>query len=145
MWSLIKWLAMRLAVVRWIFKVLGLVAFLLWKLFKNYRKRKREMAVIAELRRVRTAWLQHADSQRLAADLSQFLRRLSRAVAPDSVALNGEKWLAFLDRHGDGFREKGAALTQAQYRPGVGIDADGLYTLVERHLYSVLHKEGRHV
>ena len=27
MWSLIKWLAMRLAVVRWIFKVLGLVAF----------------------------------------------------------------------------------------------------------------------
>lgn len=28
MWSLIKWLAMRLAVVRWIFKVLGLVAFL---------------------------------------------------------------------------------------------------------------------
>ena len=28
MWSLIKWLAMRLAVVRWIFKVLGLLVFL---------------------------------------------------------------------------------------------------------------------
>ena len=28
MWSLIKWLAMRLAIVRWIFKVLGLLAFL---------------------------------------------------------------------------------------------------------------------
>jgi hypothetical protein len=28
MWSLIKWLAMRLAIVRWIVKVLGLVAFL---------------------------------------------------------------------------------------------------------------------
>src|SRR5256885_17092520 len=28
MWSLIKWLAMRLAIVRWIFKVLGLAAFL---------------------------------------------------------------------------------------------------------------------
>lgn len=28
MWSLIKWLVMRLAVVRWIFKVLGLLAFL---------------------------------------------------------------------------------------------------------------------
>lgn len=28
MWSLIKWLAMRLAVVRWIVKVLGMLAFL---------------------------------------------------------------------------------------------------------------------
>ncbi|PYP68202.1 MAG: hypothetical protein DMD26_02600 [Gemmatimonadetes bacterium] len=28
MWSLLKWLVMRLAIVRWIFKVLGLVAFL---------------------------------------------------------------------------------------------------------------------
>jgi hypothetical protein len=28
MWSLIKWLAMRLAIVRWIVKVLGLLAFL---------------------------------------------------------------------------------------------------------------------
>jgi hypothetical protein len=28
MWSLLKWLAMRLAIVRWIVKVLGLVAFL---------------------------------------------------------------------------------------------------------------------
>jgi hypothetical protein len=28
MWSLIKWLAMRLSIVRWIVKVLGLVAFL---------------------------------------------------------------------------------------------------------------------
>ena len=27
MWSLLKWLVMRLAIVRWIFKVLGLVAF----------------------------------------------------------------------------------------------------------------------
>ena len=28
MWSLLKWLVMRLAIVRWIFKILGLVAFL---------------------------------------------------------------------------------------------------------------------
>jgi hypothetical protein len=28
MWSILKWLAMRLAIVRWIFKVLGLLAFL---------------------------------------------------------------------------------------------------------------------
>jgi hypothetical protein len=28
MWSLIKWLAMRLAIVRWIFKVMGMLAFL---------------------------------------------------------------------------------------------------------------------
>ena len=28
MWSLIKWLAMRLAIVRWIFKIIGLAAFL---------------------------------------------------------------------------------------------------------------------
>jgi len=28
MWALLKWLAMRLAIVRWIFKILGLVAFL---------------------------------------------------------------------------------------------------------------------
>jgi hypothetical protein len=28
MWSLLKWLAMKIAIVRWIFKVLGLFAFL---------------------------------------------------------------------------------------------------------------------
>ncbi len=28
MWSLLKWLAMRLSIVRWIFKLLGLAAFL---------------------------------------------------------------------------------------------------------------------
>jgi hypothetical protein len=28
MWSLLKWLAMRLAIVRWVVKVLGLLAFL---------------------------------------------------------------------------------------------------------------------
>ena len=28
MWSLLKWLAMRLAIVRWIFKVLGFLTFL---------------------------------------------------------------------------------------------------------------------
>jgi hypothetical protein len=28
MWSLIKWLAMRVAIVRWVFKVLGMLAFL---------------------------------------------------------------------------------------------------------------------
>jgi hypothetical protein len=28
MWSLLKWLAMKLAIVRWIFKILGLFAFL---------------------------------------------------------------------------------------------------------------------
>ena len=28
MWSLLKWLAMRLAIVRWIVKILGLAAFL---------------------------------------------------------------------------------------------------------------------
>ena len=28
MWSLLKWLVMRLAIVRWIFKVLGMLAFL---------------------------------------------------------------------------------------------------------------------
>jgi hypothetical protein len=28
MWSLLKWLAMRIAIVRWIFKIIGLIAFL---------------------------------------------------------------------------------------------------------------------
>jgi hypothetical protein len=28
MWSLLKWLAMKLAIVRWIFKIIGLFAFL---------------------------------------------------------------------------------------------------------------------
>jgi len=28
MWSLLKWLAMKIAIVRWIFKILGLFAFL---------------------------------------------------------------------------------------------------------------------
>jgi hypothetical protein len=131
----------------WILAVmlLALVAFLAWRSFKNCRKQQREMAIVAELRRVRAAWLQHADTQRLTADLSQFLRRLSRAVAPRSVALAGDEWLAFLDRHGDGFGEQGSALTLAPYRPGMAVDADDLYTLVERHLYSVLHKEGWHV
>jgi len=125
--------------------LLVVVIFCLWKLHNNYKKARREKAIFAELRRVRADWLQHADAQRLCAELSHFLRRLSRLIEPRSAALNGGEWLAFLDRHGDGFVAHGSALTLAPYRPGLAVDVDGLYTLVERHVRSVLQKEGRHV
>ena len=125
--------------------VLALIVFALWKWGKNHQRQKRETAVMAELRRVRADWLQHANPQRLCADLSNFLRRLSRPVDAGSVALNGEAWLGFLDRHGDGFGDDGKALILAPYRPGLAIDVDRLYTLVERHTRNVLQKDWRHV
>jgi hypothetical protein len=115
--------------------------FLVWGWRRARRRRRRRDAVWAELRAVRNAWLRHADAQRLGAELSRFLRRLSRAVEPRSAALAGAEWMHFLDRHGDGFKDQAQALLEAPYRPGANVDADALYAAVERHTRHVLERE----
>ena len=64
---------------------------------------------------------------RLAADVSQLLRRASRLIEPGAAALEGEAWLDFLDRQFDAASTKsrveerfrsatGRALIDAPYR-----------------------------
>ncbi len=126
--------------------VLAVLGVTLWKLRQLRRQRRRHRAVLAQLRRVRAEWLLHADSQRFAAEVSAFLRRLARVGEPDSVALAGAAWLDHLRRHGADFDAAAQrALLEAPYRPGVPFDVDDLYAQVERHVRHALRTELRHV
>lgn len=117
------------------------LALITWRSIHARRRRRRRMVVLDELAAIRRDWQSHGDAARFAAALSNYLRRLGRVVDPTSVTLDGEAWLAFLDRHGDGFRDAGRALLDAPYRPSAVVDAEALYGLVERHARRVVARE----
>jgi hypothetical protein len=124
----------------------SIVAASVWKWRQVRIRRQRHRAVLAQLQHVRNEWLRHADSQRFAADVSAFLRRLARVREPASVALPGPAWLDHLRLHGAEFDAAAQrALLEAPYRPGVPIDVDALYAQVERHVRTALRAELRDV
>ncbi|MEL7024053.1 MAG: DUF4381 domain-containing protein [Pseudomonadota bacterium] len=75
-------------------------------------------------------WLDHRDDQRLLADLSEWLRRVSIAVhgRAEVASLVGDAWRAFLDRglsESPFSRLPGSLLIDAAYRKGVpSLDPD---------------------
>jgi hypothetical protein len=96
----------------------------------------------AELEHVRVAWAGHGDSQRLARDLSVWLRRVSITIYPrrDVASLTGARWCRFLDEVAGGEifgDESGQALIEAPYRAAADIDSDRLFRLCESWLASV--------
>lgn len=105
------------------------------------RRVRRDRRVIDALARLEADWRRDGDDTRFAAALSEHLRRLSRLVRADAPALSGSAWIAFLDRHGDGFADVRDALVDAPYRPAARIDAARLYALVDRHTRRVLATE----
>jgi hypothetical protein len=106
----------------WWLLVIVVVALLFWTarwFFRYLKRRKLQRMVIAELERLQRP----ADSEQLPqwlADISILLRRVAMMQYPrkEVADLAGEKWTAFLDRHGG----------NGQYTKGVGrVLVDGPY------------------
>ena len=129
-----------------------LVAFAIRALVRAWRERRWRRRVAAELDRIAALHASQPDPVRLAADVSQLLRRAALLIEPSAAALHGEEWLAFLDRQFDDgaksasvarFRsDTGRALTDAPYRraddPATSVDAPALIGLARAWLKRVL-------
>jgi hypothetical protein len=120
---------------------------------RETRARRWRKRVVAELDRIAATHASQPDTVRLAADVSQLLRRASRLIEPAAAALEGEAWLDFLDRQFDGastrsrveerFRSAtGRALIDAPYRraddANAQVDATQLLTLARDWLKRAL-------
>lgn len=127
----------------WIVATLVMTVFALfvWRSLRARRRHRRRLVALDELVTIRCDWQTHGDAARLAAALSNYLRRLSRIVDPASATLTGTSWLVFLDRYGEGFRDTGCALLDAPYQPCATFDAEALYDLVRRHAHRVVTQE----
>ncbi|HVT32450.1 MAG TPA: DUF4381 domain-containing protein [Rhodanobacteraceae bacterium] len=148
--------------------VIALVAYAIAMLVRALRERRWRRRVAAELERIAASHAAEPDPVRLAADVSQLLRRASLLIEPEAAALNGEAWLAFLDRrfeeprkareqHSDPgaghaaprFRTAtGRALIDAPYRragdPAANVDAHALLALARMWLRRALpRRSGR--
>lgn len=131
----------------WVLGLLSLAVLvaLLWLLRRHLRRRRRQRLLIAELDRLQPR-SNDADAAPLyLAALSQFLRRLARAVRTDAASLRGAEWIQFLDRHGDGFSAYAGALNDAAWRPQASVDVQALHAVARGHLQRVLRSELRDV
>jgi hypothetical protein len=132
----------------WWLLALVALALLCWLgvyLYRNLQRSRRRRAVLAELDR--SIDTNRADPVRLAAALSQFLRRVSLRGAKQDAALSGEAWLAFLDRRAGSeefTRGVGRVLIEAPYRPTADYDTAALAALVRRWTRRVLDEDRAH-
>jgi len=143
----------------WIVAIVVLVAigFGAWVLVREWRERQWRRRVAAELDRIATTHA--AQPVRLAAEVSQLLRRASLLIEPSAAALEGDAWLAFLDKQIDGgtatkpdvrFQSNtGRALLDAPYRraddPGAHVDTNALLGLARSWLKRALPRGRRRV
>lgn len=117
----------------------------LYKMWRGYRRRRRNALAIAELNRCIA--VAGADSGALAAALSMFLRRMALRDSPAAAAFADERWLDYLDARigGEQFRRGvGRVLLHAPFRPAHAYDAAGLVALVRRWTRTVLAAERAH-
>lgn len=149
--------------------VVATVAYAIAMLVRALRERRWRRRVAAELERIAASHAAEPDPVRLAADVSQLLRRASLLIEPEAAALNGEAWLAFLDRQFDEPRKArdengdrsandaaprfrtttGRALIDAPYRrtgdPAASVDASALLGLARSWLRRALPRRSRRV
>ena len=88
-----------------------------WMLLRQWRERRWRRRVVAELDRIAALNAAQPNGVRLAADVSQLLRRASLLIEPGAAALQGEEWLAFLDSR---FNNANAGAHEAQFRTDAG-------------------------
>jgi hypothetical protein len=138
----------------WIVVALSVVlcAGAVW-LYRWRSARRNSPLVIArdELEHVRAEWSGHRDVQRLARDVSVWLRRVCITLYPrrDVASLTGDSWWRFLDEvagtrvFGD---DAGRTLAEAPYKASADIDSDGLLRLCETWLTAIPQNRsgGRH-
>jgi len=142
------------------------VAFGVRMLLRQWRERRWRLRVAAELDRIAAMHAAQPDAVRLAADVSQLLRRASLLIEPNAAALQGDAWLVFLDSRFDDasgkksrdegprdqarFRtDTGRALIDAPYRraedPAAPVDAAALIGLARDWLKRALPRRRSHV
>lgn len=126
----------------------GMLAALIvcaWIWRQRRRRTRRQRRLLAELDALLPATADAAAVSGYLAALSGFLRRLGRAVRADAANLQGDDWIRFLDRHGDGFAAHADALKHAPWRPQAAVDPGALHALVRGHVQRVLQRELRDV
>lgn len=115
--------------------VLATVAGMAIWLWRRHRRLAPTRAAARELARLRAAHMRQDDAAMLLRGLSTLLRRfaLSRWPQEQVAGLEGENWLAFLDRQGGNGRFRngpGRCLIDAPYRAQADVPADALLDLV---------------
>ncbi|HEY0178963.1 MAG TPA: DUF4381 family protein [Dokdonella sp.] len=143
----------------WLLALVALAAAVLavrW-LLRRRRERRWRRRVRAELERIAATHAAQPDFARLAAEVSQLLRRAALVIERDAAGLRGEAWLAFLDarlppaqRDAAPFRSgPGRALVDAPFRrvddPALAdADADALIALARGWLAAALPRRKEH-
>lgn len=128
--------------------VFALVAVAVVLMRKRQRRRRWQARVMAELDAIAAHRKREPDAVRLAAEVSQLLRRASRLLDAAAPALHGEDWLRFLDQPLDGtdFSDGvGRVLLEGPYRRNLDIDAEALLELARRWLERVTAERKDHV
>jgi hypothetical protein len=134
----------------WMLAVLLLIAiaYLIRMAQRRVRERRWRQRVRAEIESIAASLATQADPTRLAAEISQLLRRASLLHDPHAAALSGEAWLGFLDAQigGDAFSKgAGRVLLDAPFRRVAEVDAEALLGLTRTWLTQALAKRGRNV
>ncbi len=117
------------------FLLLVLIALVVRFSVPRWRQRRRGIGVMAEFERIVTAFHNQQNHPQLAADLSQYLRRVTLLHEPHAAALSGDAWLDHLDAAAgtQEFRQGiGRVLLDAPYRPAQPFDAAALIALIRR-------------
>lgn len=118
-----------------------LAVLLAWWLRLLRRQRRIRRAIRAELARIRQDFVDTADRPRLAAQLSQLLRRAVRQRGGDSQ-LRGPVWHEQLQRIAPGWidADQAAVLERAPYQRSAEFDADALLRACDGWLHAALEK-----
>jgi hypothetical protein len=118
------------------------VVIVLW--WRRRQTRRHAPTTIArhELVRLRSAWLQHGDAQRLVSDLSTWLRRVSMSLSSrqHAAGLIGSKWLNFLDEAAGQPIFRGShdrLVAELPYRDLANPDGEKMLVLCERWLAAI--------
>ena len=121
----------------WLLIVLLLIlAYFVIKQVNKIRQTKHTIGLLQyNLSQLREAFNQHKDKHRLAAEISDLLKRFVRHVLHDSqaIALTGSDWINYLNNKAGSeiFSEFEQELTQAQYSPNVDYDVSKLVAQVK--------------
>ncbi|MFW2405822.1 MAG: DUF4381 domain-containing protein [Gammaproteobacteria bacterium] len=126
-----------------------IVAFAVMTWLQRRARRRTSPTTIArrDLDRLQLAWAEHADTQRLLADLSTWLRRAGMSFASREAAagVTGERWIRFLDElaGAEFFAADAALLIAGPYRSGDQMgreDAERMLSNCTRWLAAVTHR-----
>ena len=124
-----------------IFLLLG-VAACIWLFFRRRKANRLASLADQELQRIRTLYTRNEDTQRLAIELSKWLKQVSILAFPTRhlESLSGEGWLEFLDESlGDnGFSDGiGQVFGSRIYSKQVNLEAAQLVQLCEQWLSAI--------